>query len=224
MPGGKLLGLIAHFHCTHESLIFPNYIYQHSGWLIVSRNIDPATRERVLDAAEKLFTERGFAAVKLRDIAQAVGLNHASLYHHAPGGKEELYIEVMRRGLQRHQAGLQGAIAGAGDDWQAQLRAAARWLISQPPMDITRMRTSDMPALSKQHARRLNDDVYALLLAPIQQVFLRGAGADFSRSMLFTGMFLFMLESVHSAPAGTVMTPQQMADEMLNVMIKGLVD
>jgi AcrR family transcriptional regulator len=189
----------------------------------VARSIDPATRERVLGAAEKLFTERGYAAVTLRDIAQAVGLNHASLYHHAPGGKEELYVEVMRRGLQRHNAGLQGAIAGAGDDWQNQLRAAARWLISQPPIDITRMRTSDMPALSKQHAKHLNDEVYTLLLSPIQHVFLRGTGADFPRSILLTGMFLFMLESVHSAPAVAAMTQQQMVDEMLDVMMHGLV-
>jgi AcrR family transcriptional regulator len=35
-------------------------------------------RERVLAAAERLFAERGYAAVTLRDIAAAVGIRHAS--------------------------------------------------------------------------------------------------------------------------------------------------
>ncbi len=192
----------------------------------MAREIDPAARERVLDAAETLFTQRGFAAVTLRDIAQALGLNHASLYHHVPGGKEELYVEVMRRGLHKHHDGLRTAIRGAmdkGGDWQAQLRAAAHWLVSQPPLDITRMRTSDMPALSKKHAHQLSDEVYTLLLTPIQHIFLTGLGMPFQRAILLTGMFLFMFEGVHSAPReGNPMTPQQMADEMLDVMVNGL--
>jgi AcrR family transcriptional regulator len=190
----------------------------------MARDIDPAARERVLAAAEKLFSERGYAAVTLRDIAQEVGLNHASLYHHVPGGKEELYVEVMRRGLKRHHAGLQHAISSAGDDWQAQLRAAAQWLVSQPALDITRMRLSDMPALQKAHAKQLNKDVYELLLNPIEQIFRKAEPkADIARVLLLTGMFLFMVEGVHSAPvAGNRMTPAQMADEMLNVMVNGI--
>lgn len=190
----------------------------------MSREIDPAARERVLAAAEKLFSERGYAAVTLRDIAQELGLNHASLYHHVPGGKEELYVEVMRRGLKRHHDGLQHAMLDAGDEWQSQLRAAAQWLVSQPALDITRMRLSDMPALQKAHAKQLNKEVYELLLQPIEQVFRKAEPkADIARVLLLTGMFLFMVEGVHSAPvAGNRMTPAQMADEMLDVMINGL--
>ncbi len=191
----------------------------------MARETSPFARERVLDAAEKLFTERGYAAVTLRDIAQAVGLNHASLYHHVPGGKEELYVEVMERGLKRHHDGLESAIAGAGDDWRAQLRAAAYWLIEQPPLDITRMRLSDMPALSQANAERLNREVYELLLAPIARVFHRARKeTDQATAMLLTGMFLFMVEGVHSAPPfGVPMTRRQMADMMLDVMVNGLV-
>ncbi|MBZ0309485.1 MAG: TetR/AcrR family transcriptional regulator, partial [Anaerolineae bacterium] len=52
--------------------------------------------------AEHLFAERGYTAVTLRDIAEAVGLRHASLYHHVPGGKEALFIEVTERTMKRH--------------------------------------------------------------------------------------------------------------------------
>jgi AcrR family transcriptional regulator len=58
-----------------------------------------ATAERILDAAEALFAEHGFAGTAIRDIAARVGLNPASLYNHFPG-KQELYEAVLDRGLQ----------------------------------------------------------------------------------------------------------------------------
>jgi TetR/AcrR family transcriptional regulator len=56
------------------------------------------TRERILDAAETVFAEKGLAASPVRDIAARVGLNPASLYNHF-AGKEELYEAVLERGL-----------------------------------------------------------------------------------------------------------------------------
>ena len=62
-----------------------------------------AARERVQATAERLFAERGYKAVTLRDIAQELGIRQASLYYHFPGGKEELYVTVTERGLQAHR-------------------------------------------------------------------------------------------------------------------------
>jgi len=57
-----------------------------------------STRERILDAAEHLFAERGLAGTAVRDIAAGVNLNAASLYNHFDG-KEGLYEAVLERGL-----------------------------------------------------------------------------------------------------------------------------
>ncbi len=57
-----------------------------------------STRERILDAAEHLFAEKGLAGTAVRDIATGVGLNAASLYNHF-AGKEVLYEAVLERGL-----------------------------------------------------------------------------------------------------------------------------
>jgi AcrR family transcriptional regulator len=56
------------------------------------------TRDRILDTAEALFAERGFAGTAVRDIAAAVDLTAASLYNHF-AGKEALYAAVLERGL-----------------------------------------------------------------------------------------------------------------------------
>lgn len=56
------------------------------------------TRERILDAAERLFVERGFEATTMRMITAAAGANLAAVNYHF-GAKEALVHEVFRRRL-----------------------------------------------------------------------------------------------------------------------------
>jgi AcrR family transcriptional regulator len=56
------------------------------------------TAERILDVAEELFAERGYAGTTLRDVASRVGLRNPSLYNHFPS-KASLYAAVLRRGI-----------------------------------------------------------------------------------------------------------------------------
>ena len=58
---------------------------------------DPeGTRTAIIDAAERLFAENGFAATSMRDISNASGVSHPLIHHHF-GSKEELYTAVKRR-------------------------------------------------------------------------------------------------------------------------------
>jgi len=68
---------------------------------------------RVLDAAEYVFAEYGFAGASVRDIAARADLNAASLYNHFPG-KQELYEAVLDRGLMPILE-LLGELPGHGD-------------------------------------------------------------------------------------------------------------
>jgi AcrR family transcriptional regulator len=54
------------------------------------------TRQRLLDAAEMLFAERGFDAVSVRDISETAAVNVAAVNYHFHG-KEYLYREVLNR-------------------------------------------------------------------------------------------------------------------------------
>lgn len=46
------------------------------------------TRQKIMDAAMELFSQRGFEAVSVRDIAGAVGLRESSLYNHFRNKRE----------------------------------------------------------------------------------------------------------------------------------------
>jgi AcrR family transcriptional regulator len=57
------------------------------------------TRDQIMDAAERLFAQCGFAGVSMRDIVAETDLrNQASLYHHFRN-KKALYEAVLQRGL-----------------------------------------------------------------------------------------------------------------------------
>lgn len=56
----------------------------------------PSTAERILDAAEDLFAQKGFSATSLGDVADRVGIRSPSLYNHFRN-KEALYEAVLER-------------------------------------------------------------------------------------------------------------------------------
>lgn len=59
-----------------------------------------STRELILEAAERLFAEQGFAATSVRDIVRDAGTSAPSLYHFF-GSKENLVVELV---TDRHAA------------------------------------------------------------------------------------------------------------------------
>jgi AcrR family transcriptional regulator len=56
----------------------------------------PSTADRILDAAEDLFAEKGYSATSLGDVADRVGIRSPSLYNHFRN-KEALYQAVLER-------------------------------------------------------------------------------------------------------------------------------
>lgn len=181
---------------------------------------------RVLDAAEQLFSERGFASVTLRDIASACGLTHAALYYHVPGGKSELYIAVTERLLERHRHGLAAAMEGAGAGLEGKLVAVATWLLSHPPMDLLRMTYSDMPELDERDATRLADQAFASMLMPIAQAIREAAQAgevEADDPVLIAGGLVGMIESLHAIPERSLTRSRiEMAQELIGTFMRGL--
>jgi AcrR family transcriptional regulator len=186
----------------------------------------PDARTRALDAAEGLFAAKGFDSVTLRDISSSIGLTHAALYYHFPGGKEELFALVMERNIRRHGAGLSAAIDEGGPSLRGKLRGAASWFISQPPMNLNRMAQSDLAAFEPAVARRLMDLVYELILRRIQIVL---AAARDSGEVgpcdpgLLAGGLLGLIESLHSVPVHIVKRDLcAMGFELIDVVLKGI--
>jgi AcrR family transcriptional regulator len=59
----------------------------------------PHTRQQILDASLRLFSERGFARTTVRDIARAAGITDAAIYYHFQSKRDLLEALVEERGF-----------------------------------------------------------------------------------------------------------------------------
>lgn len=57
---------------------------------------EPSTKDRILFTAAELYRRKGYAATGLKEVAAKSGAAFGSLYHHYPGGKEQLGEAVIR--------------------------------------------------------------------------------------------------------------------------------
>ncbi len=183
-------------------------------------------KQRVLDMAEALFMQRGYAAITLRDIADALGIRQASLYYHFPEGKEQLFIAVTTRVFARHQAGMYQAIEQAGDGIATQLYAVADWFASQRPMNLLGMMHADVPALSKANAEHLSQVAYSAMFTPLRQMFLGAEARGEIRVVhpdLLAGCFLSLMDGLHHGQHRPGAPPRHVIiAEIIKMLLDGL--
>jgi AcrR family transcriptional regulator len=94
---------------------------------------DSSTRDAILDAAERLFSDRGFARTTIKQIGSEAGVNSALLYYYF-ADKDQLYRDVLQRFVSRLVARTMTGSTGDGDP-AARLRAfvaAGRRLAANP--------------------------------------------------------------------------------------------
>jgi AcrR family transcriptional regulator len=80
--------------------------------------------ERILEAATRLFGERGYPSTSMRDIGEAVGLLAGSLYSHI-SSKEAVLFQIVETGLDRYLGALM-PIVESDAPADARLRAAVK--------------------------------------------------------------------------------------------------
>ncbi|MDJ0756174.1 MAG: TetR/AcrR family transcriptional regulator [Ardenticatenaceae bacterium] len=186
------------------------------------------TRERIMDTAETLFMTRGYKAVRLRDIADAVGMRHASLYYYVPKGKEQLFVAVVERSLARHEREMTRLIREAGDDFRAQAYAVSDWLSSQPPIDLVRMTESDLPEINPAKAAELSSHLLMSLTKPIinamhQAIDQGWLGIDRRDVGLSAMSLITLVQSVHHIPTDNIPDGRQVFGRRLaDLLLEGL--
>lgn len=146
------------------------------------------TPERILGVAERLFAERGYAAVALKDIVRAAGVNGASVNYHF-GDKRNLYRRVIERSLQsRERAAPLAATLAEGAPAALRLREVIHTLMVQliddrVPSMMSRLmlREAIEPTPAFAHAV---DELPKRQLAILDAIIAELAGGRLPRSVL----------------------------------------
>ena len=81
-------------------------------------------RTALLVHAERTVQEQGVDQLSLRELARQVGVSHGAPRRHFPD-RQALLDALAEAGFERLGAELQSAVARAGDDFEARLRATA---------------------------------------------------------------------------------------------------
>jgi AcrR family transcriptional regulator len=90
---------------------------------------DP-TRDKILRAAEQLFTECGYEATTVREICAAAGANVAAISYYF-GDKLELYTQVLRRSVKQASDTLKGSASAIEDTKEQKVRNLVRFIMDR---------------------------------------------------------------------------------------------
>ena len=130
------------------------------------------TRERLLESAEEHLRQSGYLGLSLQDVARASGIRKPGLYHHFPGGKDELVFVVAERVLKRNEAELRQAITSASGA-EAQLRAVAGWLLGES-RQLDRVLRETVRFMPEENRDKVASRFFETSFGPVQAVIGEG--------------------------------------------------
>ena len=183
------------------------------------------TREDILEAAAQVFRQKGFHGASMKDIAKAVSLKKASLYHHV-SSKQEILLEILERALQLLLERI-SAITNQNIPADKKLRLMVReyLLILVENIDLATVLLFEHRALERrQHARHIpNRDVFESLWKDVinegvsKKLFKCDNPALATRALL--GQLNWTITWYRDDGERTI---EQIADQYSNLLLNGL--
>jgi AcrR family transcriptional regulator len=181
---------------------------------------DLSGRGRILREARRLFTDQGFAAVSMQQIADAAAINKATLYHHFQD-KEDLFVSVMAEEFARMGAGLGASIAEPAS-LREQLQRVAAHVLASRHSDFGRLSADLRVHVSEQKRSALMDNCsapWSVVRVAIEQAIERGEVRQVDAELVARMFFAMVGSQIWWSRFGTV-RPEP--DEGLPVMLADL--
>ncbi|WP_346836538.1 TetR/AcrR family transcriptional regulator [Microbulbifer sp. SAOS-129_SWC] len=177
-----------------------------------------APRGRLLNAAARLFEQKGFARTTVRDIASEVGILSGSIFHHF-SSKEDILRNVMVEVIHFAHARMVSAVARASSP-REQLRACilceleAIHGLAVPGFSMLVVEWRSLSDASQKQVLKLRDAYEAYWCQVLAAAGRRGADAALLRRLLVGALI-----HTHSwfKPRGRGLSIAQLADETLQL-------
>jgi AcrR family transcriptional regulator len=168
-----------------------------------------STRRALVDVAERLFTEHGYAATSLDAIVAGADVTKGALYHHY-SGKQALFEAVFEKVESAGARQIQAALEGHRDPWEKAIAGLRAFLevVRQP--SYSRIVVQDGPSVLGYERFREQEErsTFAYVLDIVRAVL--GAGdwqVDEGLEHTFARIFFGAMSS-----AGTTVSTSEEAD------------
>jgi AcrR family transcriptional regulator len=132
-----------------------------------------ANRTRILEAARRVFGERGFHGASIEEIAEEAGLSNGAIYYNFES-KGDLFlallweriddrIDHMRRTIGHGAGGPDGGLAEEARDATRSLKESREWRLLLLEFEAHAIRTPSLAPKLKEHKRRFRAVLAKLL-------------------------------------------------------------
>jgi AcrR family transcriptional regulator len=101
----------------------------------MARRADPKRRTAILEAAAEVFSQKGYAATRIIEVARAAQVGKGTIYEYFPS-KEALFFAVFEAMMSGAEAAILGATEGLSGDFAARLQALSDQIIATWLNDI----------------------------------------------------------------------------------------
>jgi TetR/AcrR family transcriptional regulator, cholesterol catabolism regulator len=199
----------------------------------VSKQTEASRRRlsQIYVVAAQLFCDKGFDATSMSDIADAVGITKAGIYHFVPGGKKDLLFAVMSYAMDRLEENVITP-ARAITDAEKRLRSIiinhARLITGSSGPDghspVTIV-VEEVAGLAPAQLRKINQRKRAyldLVRSTLQQLKDEGRLKDVDVTVAAFGLFGMLLWLSRWFQPDGRLTSEQVAEEISKIAFGGL--
>lgn len=198
----------------------------------IRRRRKDARPSEIADAALALFSERGFAATRLEDVAQRAGVSKGTLYLYFPT-KEDLFRAVLRQGLLPNLEAMERAVAADQGPTPALLRRIAAHLLQVLDTNLTAIpklvlaESGNFPAIARMYADEVVKRAMVLLIGILRRGMERGELRQVDPASAipsFVAPFLMLALWKHSLGQHTdiAMDPTAVMETHMDLLLRGL--
>jgi len=183
-------------------------------------------RERILREAERLFGEKGYRGVSIRELAKACGMTNAALYYHF-SCKEDLFYQVAIRHAERLAQRIRDEAQTAGDDPLAQLTAAARVYAEHLKFrqDTAHTFAEAFRQMGKERAQALGEHFHRHVVGAMADVIRTGQERGVLRDVdsdLAAQAFMGLLGTLRFLPQEQRFSPE-IVERLVDLFLYGMV-
>src|SRR5512145_910400 len=181
----------------------------------------PETYQNILQTARRLFIAQGYTATSMRQIAEAVGIGKATIYHHFPD-KQSILMAL----LDQNMGQMNESLAAVQSEMEPRRRievaakSSTRFLLeSADVMQIARREVPEVRDLIQKQFRLFLKDYLALLSDAVR----RGIDQGIFRPvdpLQATRVFMIMIQGTFAMAyisGERFQTPEQAAESLLDV-------